>query len=90
MNSDLSEAFSEQIRSALSSKHPLRIRGGGTKDFYGNPPRGEPLDTRGYSGIVAYEPTELVITTRCGTLLSDLENTLSEKGQFLPFEPPNF
>jgi glycolate oxidase FAD binding subunit len=68
----------------------LRLRGGGTKDFYGNEPRGEILDTRGHAGIVAYEPSELVVTARCGTSLSLLEKTLSEKGQMLPFEPPHF
>jgi glycolate oxidase FAD binding subunit len=68
----------------------LRLRGGGTKDFYGNEPRGELLDTRMYAGIVDYEPTELVVTARCGTLLSDLEKKLEEAGQCLPFEPPHF
>jgi glycolate oxidase FAD binding subunit len=68
----------------------LRVRGGGTKDFYGNEPRGELLDTRAYAGILSYEPTELVVTARCGTPLSSLENILQEAGQWLPFEPPHF
>jgi glycolate oxidase FAD binding subunit len=80
----------ERIRDAAAAKRPLLIRGGGSKDFYGNAPRGEPLDTRGCAGIVAYEPTELVVTARCGTLLADLEHALGEKGQFLAFEPPHF
>lgn len=83
-------SLSERIKEAASAQRPLRIRGGGSKDFYGNPPRGEPLDTRGHAGIVAYEPTELVVTARCGTLLSDLEEILSEKNQQLAFEPPHF
>ena len=66
------------------------MRGGGSKDFYGNEPRGELLDTRSHAGIVSYEPTELVVTARCGTLLSDFENTLKEHGQCLPFEPPHY
>jgi glycolate oxidase FAD binding subunit len=82
--------FAKTILEARASNRPLRIRGGGTKDFYGNEPRGELLDTRGYAGIVDYEPTELVVTARCGTLLSDLEKTLLEKNQYLPFEPPHF
>jgi len=68
----------------------LRLRGGGTKDFYGNALRGDVLDTRSYAGIVAYEPTELVVTARCGTPLSDLERILDENQQCLPFEPPHF
>jgi len=84
------EKFQEKIREAAGRRAPLRIRGGGTKDFYGNAPRGELLETRGHAGIVAYEPTELVVTARCGTLLSDLHEVLFKQGQFLPFEPPSF
>ena len=82
--------FEERIRDAAARGTPLRLRGGGTKDFYGNAPRGEVLDTRAYSGIVDYEPTELVVTARCGTPLAELEGILREKNQFLPFEPPHF
>ena len=84
------EALQERIREAAARGTALCLRGGGTKDFYGNAPRGEVLDTRGHAGIVAYEPTELVVTARCGTPLLELEKTLQEKGQTLPFEPPHF
>lgn len=81
------------IRAAVESKTPLRIRGGGTKDFYGNP-AGEQnstlLDMADYNGIVDYEPTELVITARAGTRLADLEVALDQHGQMLAFEPPYF
>jgi glycolate oxidase FAD binding subunit len=86
----LTELFQERIREAAASRTPLRLRGGGSKDFYGNAPRGEILDTRGYAGIVSYEPTELVVTARCGTSLVDIEKILQEENQFLPFEPPHF
>lgn len=84
------EALQRSIEGAAARRAPLRLRGGGTKDFYGNPPRGEVLDTQAYAGIVSYEPTELVITARCGTRLSEVEGALSAKGQMLPFEPPHF
>ena len=90
MDSELSKVFSNQIRAAAADRRALRLRGGGSKDFYGNEPRGELLDTRSQSGIVAYEPTELVVTARCGTLLSDLEQELSAQRQLLAFEPPHF
>jgi glycolate oxidase FAD binding subunit len=86
----LIEIFQQRIREAAARRAPLRLRGGGSKDFYGNTPRGEVLDTRGYAGIVDYEPTELVITARCGTSLSDVETLLEKNGQCLPFEPPHF
>jgi len=80
----------DRILDAAARGAPLRLRGGGSKDFYGNEPRGELLDTRGYAGIVSYEPTELVVTARCGTALAELEKILEENGQCLPFEPPHF
>ena len=84
------EGFSETIRRSASAVRSLRVRGGGTKDFYGQSLEGEILDTRAYAGIVAYEPSELVITVRCGTSLSEVEAALRERGQILPFEPPRF
>ncbi len=82
--------WSEKIRAAAESKRPLRLRGGGTKDFYGQSLVGEPLDTRGYAGMIAYEPSELVVTARCGTRLAEIEAAMSERGQMLAFEPPHF
>jgi glycolate oxidase FAD binding subunit len=84
------QRFAEAIRSAADSKTGLRIRGGGSKDFYGFRLEGNTLDTSEYKGVVEYEPTELVFTARAGTLLSDVEATLAQSGQMLPFEPPHF
>jgi glycolate oxidase FAD binding subunit len=86
----MTEQFREQIRAAAARQQPLRIRGGGSKDWYGGPLAGEILDTRRYSGIVDYEPTELVITARCGTPLAEIEAVLAEQNQMLAFEPPHF
>ena len=80
----------DRVKAAQSAGAQLRIRGGGSKDFYGEPPQGELLDTRVLEGTSSYEPTELVVTTRCGTSLAELEALLATKGQCLPFEPPHF
>jgi glycolate oxidase FAD binding subunit len=80
----------DRVQSAQSANAQLCIRGGGTKDFYGEVPQGDVLDTRVLEGISSYEPTELVITARCGTGLAELEAALAEQGQCLPFEPPHF
>ena len=80
----------DQVHGARVQRAPLCIRGGDTKAFYGGEPVGEPLDTRALAGISSYEPTELVVTVRAGTPLAELEATLAEKGQCLPFEPPRF
>src|SRR2546428_4255734 len=84
------EKLSETVRDAGRSKRALRLCGGGTKDFYGQARQGEVLDTRGHNGIVSYEPSELVITARCGAKLSEIEATMRERGQMLAFEPPHF
>jgi len=84
------EQFQDRVRAAAAGKTPLRIRGGGTKDWYGQRLEGEILDTRSFAGIVDYEPTELVITARCGTPLSEIEAVLAERHQMLAFEPPHF
>jgi glycolate dehydrogenase FAD-binding subunit len=84
------DAMAESVRAAAQAARPLRPRGGGSKDFYGNELAGEPLDTRAYSGLVNYEPSELVVTARCGTPLAELERALAANGQMLPFEPPHF
>ncbi len=80
----------DRIRAADASGTALELRGGGSKAFYGQPPAGELFDTRGYQGIVAFEPTELVVTARCGTSLAELESVVAQAGQMLPFEPPAF
>ena len=81
----------ERVRDAAAHRAPLRIRGGASKDFHGGAPlHGEVLDTRAYTGILSYEPSELVVTVRAGTPLHALEAVLAQQHQCLPFEPPHF
>jgi glycolate oxidase FAD binding subunit len=87
---DIVAAWSERVRQAASGGAALRIVGGGTKDFYGQELVGELFPTRAYAGIVDHDPTELVITARCGTPLDEIEDTLARAGQMLGFEPPRF
>ncbi|MEK7877352.1 MAG: glycolate oxidase subunit GlcE [Pseudomonadota bacterium] len=87
---DIINQLTDTIRAAAAGKMPLCIRGGGSKDFYGGPLRGERFSINAYRGIVDYEPTELVITTRAGTPLAQVEAVLHEQGQMLAFEPPHF
>jgi glycolate oxidase FAD binding subunit len=82
--------LTDRILHASQIAQPLRLRGGGTKDFLGQSLQGEALDTTAYSGILSYEPSELVITVRSGTLLAEVEAALAEKGQSFAFEPPHF
>lgn len=87
---DDSNALLEQVNQALENTTPLRIQGANSKAFLGRIVPGEVLDTRAHRGIVSYDPTELVITARCGTLLSELAEVLDNAQQMLPCEPPSF
>ena len=87
MNIDL---FREQILVAAKNKATLSIEGGGTKSWYGNTNSYAKLNTRSYSGILEYQPEELVITACAGTPLKEIEAALAEKNQVLAFEPPHF
>lgn len=88
------DSICARIRTATAERTPLRIRGGGSKDFYGQPTLGTAptamLDTRDLRGVISYEPSELVITARAGTPLAEVETLLAQHGQYLPFEPPRY
>lgn len=84
------ESLQERVRSAIAEDTPLKLCGSGSKDFYGNPVDNAPLDLTGHTGIISYEPTELVLTARGGTPLQDVEAALEEQGQYLSFDPPRF
>lgn len=83
-------SWQARIRAAVAAGSPLRIRGGGTKDFYGQALTGDVLDTTSCEGIVDYDPTELVMTVRAGTRLAHVERTMRAEGQMIACEPPRF
>ncbi|KPU60939.1 FAD binding domain protein [Pseudomonas fluorescens] len=87
---DDSQSLLEQVNQALENATPLRIQGSNSKGFLGRATAGEILDTRAHRGIVSYDPTELVITARCGTPLAQLTQVLDAAQQMLPCEPPAF
>ncbi|MDD2768782.1 MAG: glycolate oxidase subunit GlcE [Methylococcus sp.] len=87
---DDSEYLAGQVSEACARGEPLRIQGGGSKRFYAGSGEGRALSTLAHTGIVHYEPTELVLTARSGTPLAEIEAVLAESGQMLGFEPPHF
>ena len=90
----IKEDLAEQVAAAVAGRKQIVIRGGGTKSFYGNAiaetEQLVELDVTPYTGISSYEPSELVMTARCGTLLSDIEAALDQENQRLAWEPPHF
>ncbi|PNB72376.1 glycolate oxidase subunit GlcE [Pseudomonas sp. GW456-E7] len=87
---DDSQLLLEQVNQALENATPLRIQGSNSKGFLGRTTAGEILDTRAHRGIVSYDPTELVVSARCGTPLAELTQALDAAQQMLPCEPPSF
>lgn len=87
---DLANVLQERVAAALHAGTPLAILGSGSKAFLGHPVEGAFLEVAGHRGIVSYQPSELVITARAGTRLDEIESTLAQAGQMLPFEPPHF
>ncbi|MDH6257568.1 glycolate oxidase subunit GlcE [Bradyrhizobium sp. BR13661] len=81
----------QSIATASSSRTPLAIAGGNSKSAIGRPSQAAmSLSTKRIAGISLYEPTELVIGAKAGTPLSEVERTLAERGQMLPFEPMDY
>jgi len=88
LSQDLSNDLRQQVENAIENKTPLCITAGGSKAFYGNNVDGQALDVSKHQGITEYQPSELVVTVRSGTLLSELEAELKANKQILAFEPP--
>ncbi|MGH8548276.1 MAG: glycolate oxidase subunit GlcE [Methylococcales bacterium] len=87
---DISADLQSAVLDAIERADPLSIHGNGSKSFYGREAQGRVLKVAEHSGILHYEPTELVVTARCGTPLEFIESTLAGQGQMLGFEPPHF
>ncbi len=89
-DNDLKAELIKAVKSAYSSSENIRIRGAGTKFFYGNSVTGTMLDVGRHTGVISYEPSELVITARAGTRLSVMSQILADARQMLAFEPAWF
>jgi len=81
----------EAVASANAAGRTLELVGRGSKRAMGRPLQVDAtLDLSRFSGIVAYEPNELVLTAGPATPLAEIEALLAKEGQTLAFEPPDF
>ena len=80
---DMANELQSRVLQAISDGEKLNIQGGNSKAFYGPTRTGIELSIRDHSGIVSYEPSELVVTVKAGTPLKELEQALAEKSQML-------
>jgi len=81
----------DYVRAARAGKAPFEIVAGGTRRNVGKPLNGLPLlDVSGLSGILKYEPEELIVTAAPATPLSEINAVLAEKNQRLGFDPADW
>ena len=85
---DISNQLVKAVSAAAKSRTKLSIQGANSKHFLGRESGGEPLSIVEHSGIIDYQPIELVLTARAGTRLLAINNALQEHKQMLPFEGP--
>ena len=79
------------VRAAHESKSPFEIVAGGTRRAVGRPLADLPvLDVSGLSGIIKYEPEELIVTAAPATPLTEIAAVLGEKNQRLGFDPADW
>jgi glycolate oxidase FAD binding subunit len=78
------------VRAALADKRPFEIVSGGTRRGVGRPLDLPLLDVSGLSGIVKYEPAELILTAAPATPLAEIAAVLDGKGQRLGFDPADW
>ena len=84
------------VRAARAGKTPFEIVAGGTRRSVGKPLLDSTggdlpmLDVSGLSGIVKYEPAELIITAQPATSLVEIKAVLAEKNQRLGFDPADW
>ena len=84
-----SEAELAEIIAAAEA--PFEVTGTATRRGLGRPMQtAATLDLSGFSGIIAYEPEELILEVGAGARLSEIEALLAARRQQLAFEPPDW
>ena len=82
------EQVAEVVAWAAAEKAPLEVVGRGSKRDFGRPLQtGHGLDLSALSGILLYEPGELVLSARAGTPMAEIESALRDNNQQMAFEP---
>lgn len=86
------EELTQVIRDALAGQQKLSISGHGSKrQWLPTPPAdAQMLCLAEYSGVLDYQPQELVVTALAGTPVKELEKILLQNHQQLAFEPPQY
>jgi len=81
------EDLRQIVADAAANKGKLELIGGGTRSGFGAPRAVQTVALGALCGVIDYDPAELVLTVRPGTLLDDVKALLAGEGQALAFEP---
>ena len=81
------DEIADAIADAARGEERLAITGGGSKAGFGAPAEARTLAMTGLTGVVDYDPAELVLTVRPGTPLADVEALIGGENQMLAFDP---
>jgi glycolate oxidase FAD binding subunit len=81
----------DAVQWALGKGRALELVGHGSKRAIGRPAQSDvTLDLSGLTGVILYEPEELVLSAQAGTPLNEIEALLAAQGQHLAFEPIDY
>ncbi len=83
----IEQQLQQQVLQAYHDKTALEICAGGSK-FKPSNGQAQRLDVLPHSGIIEYEPSELVMVVRAGTPLAEVQSALAAQNQMLGFDPP--
>ena len=79
------------VAEARAAGRTLAISGAGSKNAIGRPVTADAaIVTTSLSGVVEYNPEELVIVARAGTPVAEIETALAANNQALMFEPSDW
>ncbi|MFK8021344.1 MAG: glycolate oxidase subunit GlcE [Pseudomonadales bacterium] len=94
---DISEQLVDQVKTALANQTLLRIQGNNTKSALGRAVEereeettAEVISLSQHTGIVKYEPVELILTARAGTTLAEIDQALNQHNQMLACDPRRY
>ena len=85
------EEAADCVAQALAADLPMELVGTGTRRDFGRPTDAAArLDLSALSGVVTYQPEELILSVAPATPMAEVADLLAGRGQCLAFEPPDF
>jgi len=87
IDNDTQLALLAQVQQLLKDKQQATIQGQGSRSCATS---NSVISLKNHAGVIAYEPSELVIKVRAGTLIKDIKKLLEENNQQLGTDFPDY